>query len=181
MTSTVLVILVFSFSSLTCCLANRGPVERCHNLSKQLSNGKLPVYCTDNQILSYPHITSFDFEFFFKPEAKNIPIQATNGTYCPIIQTRWVLSYYTVLLMLKSWQLIANQIRKLVSCIQWNLLWNTSIQGTTPLRGHKIWSRKNAHIIFVSITSIDGTPLLTGHLGIQNTSNQKEDWYLYTM
>ena len=61
------------------------------------------------------------------------------------------------------------------------LLWNTSIQGTTPLRGHKIWSWKNAHIIFVSITSIEGTPLLNGHLGIQNMSNQKEDWYLYTM
>ena len=134
MTSTVLVILVFSFSSLTCCLANRGPVERCHNLSKQLSNGKLPVYCTDNQILSYPHITSFDFEFFFKPEAKNIPIQATNGTYCPIIQTRWVLSYYTVLLMLKSWQLIANQIRKLVSCIQWNLSF-----GTPLFKGQLHW------------------------------------------
>ena len=40
------------------------------------------------------------------------------------------------------------------------LLWNTSIQGTTPLRGHKIWSQKNAHIIFVSITSIEGTLFL---------------------
>ena len=103
----------------------RPPKIRLH--CRLLSNGKLPVYCTDNQILSYPHITSFDFEFFFKPEAKNIPIQATNGAYCPITQTRWVLCYYTVLLMLKSWQLIANQIRKLVSCIQWNLSFGTPL------------------------------------------------------
>ena len=46
----------------------RPPKIRLH--CRLLSNGKLPVYCTDNQILSYPHITSFDFEFFFKPEAK---------------------------------------------------------------------------------------------------------------
>ena len=34
------------------------------------------------------------------------------------------------------------------------LLWDTSIQGTPPFTGRKMWSRKNAHIIFVSITSI---------------------------
>ena len=33
----------------------------------------------------------------------------------------------------------------------------TSIQGTPPFRRHKIWSRKNVHIIFVSVTSIEGT------------------------
>ena len=38
-----------------------------------------------------------------------------------------------------------------------------SIQGTPPFRGHKIWSQKSAHIIFESITSIEGTPLLRGN------------------
>ena len=42
------------------------------------------------------------------------------------------------------------------------LLWDTSIQETPPFRGHKIWSQKNAVIIFVSITSIEGTPLFRG-------------------
>ena len=27
------------------------------------------------------------------------------------------------------------------------LHWETSIQGTPPFRGHKIWSRKNTHTI----------------------------------
>ena len=35
--------------------------------------------------------------------------------------------------------------------------WDTSIQG------HQIWSRKDVHIIFVFITSIDGTPLFMGN------------------
>ena len=39
------------------------------------------------------------------------------------------------------------------------LLWDTSIQGTPPSRGHKIWSLNNVHIIFGSVTSIQGTPL----------------------
>ena len=30
--------------------------------------------------------------------------------------------------------------------------WDTSIQGTPPFTGHQIRSRKNVHIIFVSIT-----------------------------
>ena len=40
--------------------------------------------------------------------------------------------------------------------------------GTSPLghlcpfRGHKIWQRTNIHIIFLSITSVEGTPLLGG-------------------
>ena len=42
------------------------------------------------------------------------------------------------------------------------LLWDTSIQGTSPFRGHKIWSQKNALIIFVLVTTIDGTPLFRG-------------------
>ena len=40
--------------------------------------------------------------------------------------------------------------------------WNTSIQRTPPFRGHKIWSRKNVHIIFVSFTSVVGTRLFRG-------------------
>ena len=43
-----------------------------------------------------------------------------------------------------------------------SLFWDNSILGTPPFRGHKLWSRKNAHIIFVSVTSIEGTPLFRG-------------------
>ena len=49
--------------------------------------------------------------------------------------------------------------------LQWSvecLLSDTSDQGTTPFREHKILSRKNAHIIYVSNASIEGTPLFTG-------------------
>ena len=43
------------------------------------------------------------------------------------------------------------------------LLWDTSVQGTPPFSGHKIWSWKNVHIIFVqSVSSIEGTPLFRG-------------------
>ena len=30
---------------------------------------------------------------------------------------------------------------------------------TPPFKGHKIWSPKNVHIIFLCVTSIEGTPL----------------------
>ena len=43
------------------------------------------------------------------------------------------------------------------------LLWYSSIQGTPPLREHRIWSQKNVQIIFVFVTSIEETPLLSGH------------------
>ena len=42
------------------------------------------------------------------------------------------------------------------------LLWDISFSGTPPFRGHKIWSRKNALVIFVSATSIEGTSLFRG-------------------
>ena len=55
---------------------------------------------------------------------------------------------------------------------QWNiLLWNTSIQRAPPFRGHKIGSRKNVHIIFVSFTSVVGTP--GGELGISSDGNDR--------
>ena len=38
-----------------------------------------------------------------------------------------------------------------------------SIQGTPPFRGHKIWSGKNGHIIFVSVTSIIEILVLPQH------------------
>ena len=41
------------------------------------------------------------------------------------------------------------------------LQWNPSF-GTSPFRGHKIWSRKNGHLIFVFVTSVEGTPLFRG-------------------
>ena len=40
--------------------------------------------------------------------------------------------------------------------MQWNLSF-----GTPPFRGQKLWSWKNIHIIFVSVTSIEGTPVCT--------------------
>ena len=39
---------------------------------------------------------------------------------------------------------------------------DTFIQVTPPLRGHKIWSQKKVHIIFVSVTSSEGSPLFRG-------------------
>ena len=50
------------------------------------------------------------------------------------------------------------------------LLWYSSIQGTPPLREHRIWSQKNVQIIFVFVTSIEETPLLSG---TQNLLPQK--------
>ena len=48
-------------------------------------------------------------------------------------------------------------IGRLTSKIQRNLFF-----GTPPFRGHKIWFRKNIDIIFVSVISIEGTPLFKG-------------------
>ena len=51
------------------------------------------------------------------------------------------------------------------SRLQWSVepfLSDTSNKGTPPFREHKILSRKNAHIIYVSNASIEGTPLFTG-------------------
>ena len=42
------------------------------------------------------------------------------------------------------------------------LLWDTSVQGTSPFRGDKIWSRKNVHIIFEFVNSVVGTPPFRG-------------------
>ena len=42
-------------------------------------------------------------------------------------------------------------------CWEWNLSF-----GPPPFRGHKIWSCRNVHIIFVLVTSIEGTPLFRG-------------------
>ena len=49
--------------------------------------------------------------------------------------------------------------------------------GTSPL-GHlqsrdKLWFRKNVHIIFVSVTSIEGTPLFSGSQSPVLTSIQR--------
>ena len=42
------------------------------------------------------------------------------------------------------------------------MLWDTSIQETPPFRGRKIWCPKNVHVIFVFVSSIEGTPLFMG-------------------
>ena len=54
--------------------------------------------------------------------------------------------------------------------VQWNLSFGTPLfkghphSGDTST-GHKIWSRRNVHIIFVFVASIEETPLFrgTGH------------------
>ena len=51
------------------------------------------------------------------------------------------------------------------SRLHWSVerfLSDASNKGTPPFREHKILSRKNAHIIYVSNASIEGTPLFTG-------------------
>ena len=40
--------------------------------------------------------------------------------------------------------------------------WNLSF-GTPLFKGQKIWSQKNVYIIFVFVTSIEGTPLFWGN------------------
>ena len=42
------------------------------------------------------------------------------------------------------------------------LLWDTSIQGTRPFRGTQNLVRKNVHIIFAFVASIEGPPLFKG-------------------
>ena len=42
------------------------------------------------------------------------------------------------------------------------LLWNTFIQRSPLFKGRKLRSRKNVHMIFVFVTSIEGTPLFRG-------------------
>ena len=37
-----------------------------------------------------------------------------------------------------------------------------SIQGTIPSRGREIWPRANIHIIFLSVSSVEETPLFRG-------------------
>ena len=37
-----------------------------------------------------------------------------------------------------------------------------SIQGTLPSRGREIWPRANIHIIFLSVSSVEETPLFRG-------------------
>ena len=42
------------------------------------------------------------------------------------------------------------------------VLWDTPVQGTLPFSGHKIWPRKNVHIIFVPFISTEETPPESG-------------------
>ena len=65
------------------------------------------------------------------------------------------------------------------------------LMSSPPVRWrHKIWSRKNVHIIFVSVTSTQGKgkrflggeiwvrPLFGGLASTQNVTDHKEVWYL---
>ena len=47
---------------------------------------------------------------FARSGKKAIQVRASDGAYCPITKALRVLSYYTVLLVLKLGRLIANQI-----------------------------------------------------------------------
>ena len=85
-----------------------------------------------------------------------------------------------------SWEVHMNMIDWTTFIIQWNLFF-----GTPLFSRHKIWSQKNFHIIFVSVTSIEGTPLfkerdnfsgpwepglpsIRGHLSNQKRTDHKE-------
>ena len=66
-----------------------------------------------------------------------------------------------VLAVTNSWKVHMNICIYFRDVIDWTtfiIQWNLSF-GTTLFSGHKIWSQKNFSIIFVSITSIDGTLL----------------------
>ena len=82
----------------------------------------------------------FYFIFFF-PRTFCYPTYEDAPPQCPI---PYPFIYY-------SWQITVEP-----------LLWDISIQVTPPFRGHKIWSRKNVHIVSVFVTSIKGKPLLRG-------------------
>lgn len=47
--------------------------------------------------------------------------------------------------------------------LQWNLFFRTPLfKGHLHSARHKIWSQKNDHIIFVFVTSFEGTLLFKG-------------------
>ena len=68
------------------------------------------------------------------------------------------------------------------------LLWDASVQETPPFRGHKIWSQKNVHIIFVLVNFLKShlylgerdtyffwvpKPGFRGHLSTQKVTDHK--------
>ena len=55
------------------------------------------------------------------------------------------------------------------------ILWDIRIQETPPFRGHKIWCPKNVHIIFVFVSSIEGTPLFMGKGLFFDSGSQNPD------
>ena len=76
------------------------------------------------------------------------------------VQIYWNVYYYKIIII--SLILVPFLHPWVFSITVEALLWDTSIQGTPPFKGKKFWSRKNVHIIFVSVTSIEGTPLFRG-------------------
>ena len=66
-----------------------------------------------------------------------------------------------ILAVTNSWEVHMNICIYFRDVIDWTtfiIQWNLSF-GTPLISRHKICSKKNVHIIFVSITSIEGTPL----------------------
>ena len=66
-----------------------------------------------------------------------------------------------ILAVTNNWEVHMNICIYFRDVIDWTtfiIQWNLSF-GTTLFSRHKICSKKNFHIIFVSITSIEGTPL----------------------
>ena len=61
---------------------------------------------------------------------------------------------------LKDFFLLRSLFRFCLSRLQWNLYIGTPLfKGHLHSRDTKIWCRKNVHIIFVTVTSIERTPL----------------------
>ena len=64
---------------------------------------------------------------------------------------------------LKDFFLLRSLFRFCLSRLQWNLYIGTPLfKGHLHSRDTKIWCRKNVHIIFVTVTSIERTPLFRG-------------------
>ena len=58
------------------------------------------------------------------------------------------------------------------SLSQWNLSF-----GTPLFKGQKIWCQKNVYIIFVFVTSVEGTPLFWGNKHFLWNKNEKSEDY----
>ena len=68
---------------------------------------------------------------------------------------------FKTLTLVEKWIFLGESCQNIYYTVE-PLLWDTSIKGTPPLRGHFSLSQQTAHIIFVFTTSIEETSLLRG-------------------